>query len=106
MMSSSKTKPRDQRGGRRTEHSPWCCKSRGCCSFKASKGEAVVGYRNPLATQKMHYHRLSRKGKQQDDFLLVVDITFGEFDETALMSQKGMILLYFCYPSSCCLCNI
>jgi hypothetical protein len=33
--------------------------SRGCLSFKASKGEAVVGYRNPLVTQKMGWHRLS-----------------------------------------------
>ncbi|MGD8260772.1 MAG: hypothetical protein PVG08_03690 [Desulfobacterales bacterium] len=33
--------------------------SRGCPSFKASKGEAVVAYRNPLATQKMGWHRLS-----------------------------------------------
>lgn len=35
--------------------------SRGCPSFKASKGEAVVGYRNPLATQKMGWHRLSQR---------------------------------------------
>ncbi|MGD8261878.1 MAG: hypothetical protein PVG08_12340 [Desulfobacterales bacterium] len=35
--------------------------SRGCPSFKASKGEAVVSYRNPLATQKMGWHRLSRR---------------------------------------------
>jgi hypothetical protein len=35
--------------------------SRECPSFKASKGEAVVAYRNPLATQKMGWHRLSRR---------------------------------------------
>ena len=35
--------------------------SRGCPSFKASKGEAVVTYRDPLATQKMGRHRLSRR---------------------------------------------
>ena len=35
--------------------------SRGCPSFKASKGEAVVAYRNPLATQKMGWFRLSRR---------------------------------------------
>ncbi len=34
--------------------------SRGCPSFKASKSEAVVAYRKPLATQKMGCHRLSR----------------------------------------------
>jgi len=38
--------------------------SRGCPSFKASKGEAVVGYRNPLATQKMERHRLFRRANK------------------------------------------
>jgi hypothetical protein len=27
-----------------------------------------------------------------------VEVTFGEFDEPALMSQKGTISLSFCYP--------
>ena len=35
--------------------------SRGCPSFEASKGEAVVGYREHLATKKMGRHRLSRR---------------------------------------------
>ena len=30
-------------------------------SFKASKGEAVVAYREPLATQKMECYRLYRR---------------------------------------------
>jgi len=34
--------------------------SRGCPSFKASNGEGVVAYPEPLATQKMGLHRLSR----------------------------------------------
>jgi hypothetical protein len=34
--------------------------SRGGPSFKAAEGEAVVAYRNPLATQNMGWHRLSR----------------------------------------------
>jgi len=34
--------------------------SQGCPSFKASKGEGVVAYPDPLATQKMGRHRLSR----------------------------------------------
>ena len=48
--------------------------SRGCLSCKASKGEAVVGYRESLATQQMGYHRLVRlwrafpPGKQNGDF--------------------------------------
>ena|GEM_PF-6196867 len=35
--------------------------SRECPCFKASKGEAVVTYRNPLATQKKGWYRLSRR---------------------------------------------
>jgi hypothetical protein len=51
--------------------------SRGCTSFKASKGEAVVSYRNPLATQKMARHRLSRRvnkmGFKMDIYNLLID---------------------------------
>ena len=36
-------------------------KSRGCPSFKASNVEGVVAYPEPLATQKMGCHRLSRR---------------------------------------------
>jgi hypothetical protein len=36
-------------------------KSRIPHNFKASKGEAVVAYREPVATQKMGCHRLSRR---------------------------------------------
>ncbi len=35
--------------------------SRGCPSFKASDVEGVVAYPEPLATQKMGCHRLSRR---------------------------------------------
>jgi hypothetical protein len=35
--------------------------TRGCPRSKASKGEAVVGYRESLATKEMGYHRLSRR---------------------------------------------
>jgi hypothetical protein len=34
------------------------------------KGEAVVIYREPLATLEMRHHRLSRKGKKHDNFAL------------------------------------
>ncbi|MDD2390151.1 MAG: phage integrase N-terminal SAM-like domain-containing protein [Desulfobacterales bacterium] len=40
---------------------PHRCKSRECCSSKATRGEAVVCYREPLATQEMQYSRLSWK---------------------------------------------
>ena len=51
----------------------------------ASKGEVVVGYRNPLATQKMPYHRLSRRVNNRTAFLLVMDATFNEFDKIGLI---------------------
>ena len=35
--------------------------SQGCSSFKASNVEGVVPYPDPLATQKMGRHRLSRR---------------------------------------------
>jgi len=41
--------------------------SRGCPSCKTSKGEAVVGYREPLATQQMGYHRLSRRVNKMEN---------------------------------------
>jgi hypothetical protein len=40
---------------------PYLSESRGCASFKTSKGEAVAAYRKPLATQKMGCHRLFRR---------------------------------------------
>jgi hypothetical protein len=39
------------------------CKSSGCRKSKASKGDAVVNYREPLATKELRYHGLSRRVK-------------------------------------------
>jgi hypothetical protein len=39
------------------------CKSSGCRKSKASKGDAVVNYRKPLATKELRYHGLSRRVK-------------------------------------------
>ncbi|MEE8552166.1 MAG: hypothetical protein V3S72_02590 [Desulfobacterales bacterium] len=39
--------------------------SRGYPRSKASKGEAVVSYCEPVATREMGCHRLSRRGKQK-----------------------------------------
>jgi len=43
------------------------------------KGEAVLGYCEPLTTQEMRYHTVFPTGKKQGDFLLIQDSTFGEF---------------------------
>jgi len=42
--------------------------SRGYLSFKTSKGEAVVCYREPLATLKMGCHRLSQRVNKMESF--------------------------------------
>jgi len=42
---------------------PYRCKSSGCRKSKASKGDAVVNYREPLATKELRYHGLSRRFK-------------------------------------------
>ena len=43
-------------------------KSRGCLRSKASKGEAVVSYCEPLATKEMGYHRLSWRVNKMMNF--------------------------------------
>ena len=43
---------------------PQLSESRGCPRFKASKGEAIASYRQPLATQEMGRHRLSRRANK------------------------------------------
>jgi hypothetical protein len=35
------------------------------------------------------------QGKQQDNFLLVIDVTFREIDKTAIITQYGLISLFF-----------
>jgi len=39
------------------------CKISGCRKSKASKGDAVVNYREPLATKELRYHGLSLRVK-------------------------------------------
>jgi len=60
--------------------------SRGCPRFKASKGEAVVNYREPLATQKMGYHRLSRRANKMEWFF---DILY--FTDTSVSNSMDVI---------------
>jgi len=43
------------------------------------KGEAVLGYCEPLTTQEMRHHTAFPTGKKQGDFLLIQDSTFSEY---------------------------
>jgi len=42
-----------------SSYKPYRCKSSGCRKSKASKGDAVINYREPLATKELRYHGLS-----------------------------------------------
>jgi len=42
---------------------PYRCKSSGYRKSKASKGDTVVNYREPLATKELRYHGVSRRVK-------------------------------------------
>ena len=57
------------------------------------KGEAVLGYCEPLTTQEMWYHTAFPKGKKQGDLLLIQDYTFGEFLNDLNLSQILVWLL-------------
>ena len=56
------------------------------------KGEAVVVYADPLTTQQMLYHRLSRRVKNMAVFL---DITRSAFHKITQKDRKKRLLLLF-----------
>ncbi len=72
---------------------PQRCKSRECRSSKASKGEAVVYYRKPLATTEMRYARLSRRVKNMTTLILILDFTIGLFQNTEPVISEPLLLL-------------
>ena len=59
------------------------------------KGEAVVIYREPLTTQQMRYHRLSRRVNNMAGFSHFIDVTGGEFHKIAQKNRKARLLLLF-----------
>jgi hypothetical protein len=59
------------------------------------KGEAVVIYREPLTTQQMRYHRLSRRVNNTGGFSHFIDVTGGEFYKIAQKDRKARLLLLF-----------
>ena len=64
------------------------------------KGEAVVIYADPLTTQQMRYHRLSRRVNNMACFFSFLDVTHGEFHKIAQKDGKERLLLLlrtFCH---------
>jgi hypothetical protein len=60
---------------------------------KASKGEAVVVYREPFTTQEMRYHQLSRRVNDMAVFPTFLDISRSELDNVAQNDRKNGLLL-------------
>ena len=58
------------------------------------KGEAVVGYAEPLTTRQMQYTRLSRRVRNMA-FSRSLDVTNSEFDNIAqkVLRQRSVLLL-------------
>jgi len=59
------------------------------------KGEAVVVYADPLTTQQMRYHRLSRRVNNMDVFSSFQDITRSAFHKIIQKDRKERLLLLF-----------
>jgi hypothetical protein len=59
------------------------------------EGEAVVCYAEPLTTQEMRYHRLSRRVNNMASFSLFVDVTRSEFAKIAQERRKVRLSLLF-----------
>ena len=73
--------------------------------FQGIKGEAVVTYREPLITQEMEYHRLSRRVKNMA-FLLNFWISPGVNSWNIAMLLVNVLLMVFSRTLSYFLCNI
>ena len=58
------------------------------------KGEAVVNYAEPLTTQQMRYHRLSRRVRNTAVFPCFLDITGGGFFKVTHNFLKERLLLF------------
>ena len=54
------------------------------------KGQAVVGYAEPLTTQQMRHTRLSRRVRNMALFPRFLDITNSEFDNNAQNALKHL----------------
>jgi hypothetical protein len=64
------------------------------------KGEAVVIYADPLRTQEMRYHRLSRRVNNTACFFSLLDVTHSEFHKIAQKDGEERLLLLlrtFCH---------
>ena len=71
------------------DYTPLLQKSR-VLQLQGAKGEAVVLYRDPLATPKMRRHRFSRRVKNRTTYYGYPDTTTGEFLKQNRIVAKGM----------------
>jgi len=66
--------------------------------IRGAKGEAVLVYREPLATKEMHYPRLSWKVNKMTNITIFLDCTFSEFQDNHLFSPNPLVLLVYKAP--------
>jgi hypothetical protein len=70
------------------------------------KGEAVVIYAEPLTTQQMRYHRLSRRVNNSANIISLLDFTTCAFVRCGRKIQGTIYYLGFITFLPRCLCNI
>ena len=66
--------------------------------IRDAKGEAVLVYREPLATKEMRYPRLSWKVNKMTNIDIFLDCTFNEFEDNHLFSPNPLGLLVYKTP--------
>ena len=60
-----------------------------------AKGEAVLVYREPLATKEMRYSRLSWQVNKMTNTYIFLDCTFSEFQCNRILLPKPLVLLVY-----------
>ena len=66
--------------------------------IRGAKGEAVLVYRESLATKEMQYPRLSCKVNKMTNFHIFFECTFNEFQDSRQFLPKLLVLLVYRTP--------
>ena len=70
------------------------------------KGEAVIIYAEPLTTQQMRYHRLSRRVNNSANIISFLDFTMCAFVRDVRKIHETLYHIDFITFLPCCLCNM
>ena len=81
--------------GNKSGINPNVAKAEGAVDPRRRRVKAVVIYAEPLATQEMQYHRVSRRVNNMAIFSLFLDVTRSEFHKIVQISRGERLLLLF-----------